>query len=171
MLRYKDTKYLVSKAGIVINEQTGKQIKDQGNGRGYRKITMTTKGVPSQVYIHRIVAELYLPNPGNHRQVNHKDGNKSNNSYENLEWTDALSNIRHAIASGLFPKTTNYWNSKLTESGIQEILKLKKQGVKQYIIANRLKVSKSTVSEVITGKRHKALTLTELTLKDQTLKP
>lgn len=54
--------------------------------RGYVSITLYKDGKEVRKYIHRIVAETFIPNPDNLPEVNHKDGNKENNCVNNLEW-------------------------------------------------------------------------------------
>ena len=51
--------------------------------------------------IHRMVAKAYLDNPDNKEQINHIDGNKHNNSVDNLEYVTASENMKHAFANGL----------------------------------------------------------------------
>jgi hypothetical protein len=51
--------------------------------------------------VHRLVATALLPNPLGLPQINHKDGNKANNRVDNLEWTTASDNLRHAYRTGL----------------------------------------------------------------------
>jgi hypothetical protein len=65
------------------------------DGYCYIKIERKNKSV------HRLVASLYIPNPENFPVVNHKDGNKSNNNIENLEWTTRKENSLHAYKTGL----------------------------------------------------------------------
>lgn len=64
-------------------------------------------------YIHRLVAEHFIPNPRNKPTVNHKDGNKYNNCVNNLEWATYSENIRHAHRLGLNKSTLGIpaWNS------------------------------------------------------------
>ena len=54
-----------------------------------------------QYYVHRLVALEYLPNPNGYSDVNHKDGNKTNNLLSNLEWTSRSMNMKHANQIGL----------------------------------------------------------------------
>lgn len=69
-----------------------------GGTRGdkYRGVIVEVDGTPKQFLVHRLVASLFIPNPDNYPQVNHIDGNKSNNSVENLEWCTCSYNVRHS---------------------------------------------------------------------------
>lgn len=68
------------------------------------------------MYVHRIVALCYIDNPENKATVNHKDGDKSNNSVKNLEWLTQIDNAKHAWSSGL-----NNNSFKLNKNQVDEI--------------------------------------------------
>lgn len=92
MRQYLDTKYFISENGEVLNSKTGRFLKNQDNGKGYRKITLTINGKPYQTYVHSLVALTYCPLQKGKKQVNHIDGNKSNNHFSNLEWVNNSEN-------------------------------------------------------------------------------
>ena len=70
-------------------------------GIGYYQICTCINGKNKNIKIHKAVAESFLPNPDNLRDVNHKDGNKLNNNLDNLEWTSHRDNTLHAFKIGL----------------------------------------------------------------------
>jgi hypothetical protein len=83
----------------------GKLIKKVVNSNGYYVSTLWKNSKSKTVYIHRLVAEYFILNPDNKKFINHIDGNKLNNTIENLEWVTQLENSKHAQQTGLTPKT------------------------------------------------------------------
>ena len=77
-----------NKQGVVLSPST--------NYKGYKIIRLSNNGNRPCKAIHRLVAETFIPNPDNLPQVNHKDGNKENNSFTNLEWVTNEENSIHA---------------------------------------------------------------------------
>lgn len=100
-----DGQYEVSRNGKVrSNNYMGKgktrEMKPWNNG-GYLRVTLTRNKKKSNRLLHRIVAEAFIPNPEGKPEVNHKDGNKLNNSADNLEWSTRKENLDHADTTGL----------------------------------------------------------------------
>lgn len=72
----------------------GRILKPHRKENGYMQITLCGRSkYEKHAYIHRLVAEAFIPNPNNLPQVNHKDFDKANNCVENLEWVTAAENI------------------------------------------------------------------------------
>lgn len=116
-------KYEVSEEGIVRNSVTKRVLKPSTDRRGYTRYSMSNGAgkTPKIVYPHRVVAELFIPNPENKPQVNHRNGNKQNPHKDNLEWATPKENIDHAIKTGLIdPKSAS---KKATEASIKKISK------------------------------------------------
>lgn len=74
----------------------------------YLMVSLYKEGKNKTHRVHRLVAQAFIPNPGNLPVVNHKDGNKHNNNVNNLEWTTSAGNIRHAIE--MVKRSGNAWN-------------------------------------------------------------
>lgn len=89
--------YVVTNDGRVFNTKTGEQKKPSINEKGYLTINIRNK----IFRIHRLVAYSFIPNIYGKPQINHKDGNKHNNTVENLEWVTSSENIKHAYLTGL----------------------------------------------------------------------
>lgn len=106
-----------------------------------------------QKSIHRMIAETFIPNPDGKPQVNHKDGNKFNNSVDNLEWVSRSENQKHrftVLGHNHFGEKNP--GCKLTEKKVVEILTSYKTGRTSYSKLARLyNISVSTVHDIVTG--------------------
>lgn len=88
--------YLVSDDGKVYSLLTNKCLHPASKS-GYLQVTLSNNKSLVYCTVHRLVAEAFIPNPDKKKQVNHIDGNKSNNSVSNLEWCTCRENIIHCI--------------------------------------------------------------------------
>ena len=97
MQHYLDSNCAICKTGQVLNTKTGNFLTPFDNGKGYKKVILNINGKRKSKYVHRLVAETYIRKPRKRYcdQVNHKDGNKSNNHYTNLEWVTNGENQKH----------------------------------------------------------------------------
>ena len=100
--------YQISDCGRVRNSENGYILKQQNNKRGYRVIRIKDKnGIKSSFMVHRLVAAAFCKNDRNLVEVNHKDGVKTNNHANNLEWCTRGENIKHAWDNNLRQFTDN----------------------------------------------------------------
>ena len=89
--------YMVDTSGIIYSK-TGNPLKYSINHNGYCIVNLLTNGKRKGFAIHTLVANQFIPKIDNERwQVNHKDGNKQNNSVENLEWVTPKENLQHSV--------------------------------------------------------------------------
>lgn len=117
--------YEISNHGRVRRVKEGEIIITEFrlNEYGYpvRSIRHTETRKVTTVKLHRWVAKLFVPNPNNHKTVNHIDGDKLNNRADNLEWVSLQDNIQHAIDNNLRKRSHR---QVLTENEVREIRKL-----------------------------------------------
>ena len=83
----------------------------------YMQVQLWKENKGMNYYVHRLVAEAFIPNPDNLREVNHIDGNRQNNHIENLEWVSHSENMIHAINTGL-----RIYTNRLTEEEFLECI-------------------------------------------------
>ena len=96
-----EEKYEISNLGRIKNIKTNQILKMTNKYGDYFAIILYDKTHKKSTRIHRLVAETFIPNPLNLKEVNHIDGNKQNNRVDNLEWCTRSENINHALVNGL----------------------------------------------------------------------
>jgi hypothetical protein len=100
-----DSLYLISNKGRIYSNVSNRLIKCKPNKHGYMEMPIGKKDQNRKNRkIHRLVAEAFLPNPFNKKEVNHIDKDRTNNSVENLEWSTAWENTQHKYGKSI-------WNS------------------------------------------------------------
>ena len=96
--------YQISNLGNVKRISSGKRLKPY-NRKGYIRVALSKDDTTKHIDIHRLVAQAFIPNPENKPEVNHIDGDKSNNEVSNLEWCTRKENMNHAKNTGLWKMT------------------------------------------------------------------
>ena len=142
--------YLITRDGKVINKKWNREVKGKPNSKGYLRVQIVGKFR----FIHRLVAEKYIPNPNNLPIVNHIDGNFLNNSVENLEWVTRIGNVRHAQEHDLIRSGESCSFSILDNEKVRFIRTHYPQYTQQEL-ADMFKVSRRTISDVINYKTWK----------------
>ncbi len=120
-------KYEVSNTGVVRRKESGRILKSgmalrQSLSNGYPQISLWCNGRNRAIKVHRIIARMFLGKCPVGKQVNHKNGIKTDNRITNLEYVTPKQNIKHADENGLRPK---YPNRKLKDPEIFMIRKLR----------------------------------------------
>ena len=87
--------YQVSWFGRVVNTKTGRILKPGTSGPGYLYVILNKNGKPKIHYIHKLVAREWVPNPSEKRCVDHIDGSRTNNHWENLRYATHSENSRN----------------------------------------------------------------------------
>jgi hypothetical protein len=136
--------YYINEVGIIYN-RFDKKCKIHISKNGYCVVNFCVNYKTRQKYLHRIIAETFIPNPNNYKTVNHINGIKTDNRIENLEWMSLEDNLKHAYKIGI----KNNEHSKLkildTSTNIQYV------GINE---ASKNKgISYSHLSKMLSGKR------------------
>lgn len=128
------------------SELPEKRLQARRTGAGYMAVQTKDRGKRKTLYIHRLLAQAFLPQPFGCNEVNHKDGDKTNNSLENLEWTTHSENLRHACASGL------YRGRPIAAAEVVEIKRRLKGGETAAALARQYGVGRQTIDGIKSGR-------------------
>jgi len=131
---------------------------------GYLQVALVLNGKSKAAQIHTIVANAFLGPKPKGMERNHKDGNKLNNHYSNLEYVTHGDNIRHAFRQGLYPVGEASKASKLTEAEVRRIRSMYvpgKKGAGAVSISRQFNVTSTTVWAILRGKTWKHVQLIE----------
>lgn len=132
--------YEVSNLGNVRNYNTKSLLSQVVTDSGYRRVGLYKNG-KTEMKVHRIVAIAFIPNKDDKPYINHKDGNKDNNTVDNLEWCTQRENIKHAWETGLRKKMD------IDESKVIDMYVVKKCPVK--VIARSFGVSITPIKRIL----------------------
>lgn len=140
--------YNITKDGkIFLN---GIEKKQSNHSKGYKVIWFNGK----LNYVHRLVAEHYLPKIDGKNNINHINGDKSDNRVENLEWVNKRDNCEHARLNGLSEKKSQ-GIINLTKEQILKIKKLRSSGIIYKDIAKMFNRDYRTIWDICNEKRYK----------------
>ena len=158
MKQYKDTPYYITEDGKVFRdgkELFGWILKKKGKPT-YKMVSI----LKQKKYVHRLVGEVYIPNPDNLPQIDHKDTNKLNNHYTNLEWVTNSENRDRAIRNGLMKFGTDYEHTKLSEDDVKYIRENYKPRHPEFsgaALSRKFGLGNSQISRIVNNKRWKHL--------------
>lgn len=140
-------RYLVSNFGRIKNPRTGRLVSPNLNHRGYPCVSMYLGRYRSKAdAIHRLVAEEFIPNPDNKPCVNHINGNKLDNSVENLEWCTWSENERHSRRLGL--NGGEHHARRILSVEIVKDIRRRYPGCRQIDLAKEYGVDQTTISRI-----------------------
>lgn len=140
-----EERYEIFQDSTIISLITNKPICQWKDNVGYLQVKLKKNGKNYYKRVHRLVAEHFIPNPNGLPQVNHIDGDKTNNNINNLEWTNNKTNTQHGYDNNLyhskhrcigvkvFDKSGNYLN---TYKSIRET-------------AGQLNINRKTLSRIL----------------------
>lgn len=150
--------YLVSNLGRV-KDLKGNIKPTYVQNKGYHCLSLYKDSKTYHPTVHRLVAEAFIDNPNNYLQVNHKDGDKSNNCVDNLEWCNQRSNYDHGMKNFYYSHNEDHYFAKLTNEQVRCIPRLYKLGFIRATVARILGINNSSLKTIETGISYRELGL------------
>lgn len=137
--------YHVTEDGKVFREN-GVELTQWKSNTGYMKVRFYGKK-NRDMYVHRLVAEKYVPNPNNLPIVKHKDDNKLNNHASNLEWGTHSENAKEGYGNGCYKFHKRSYAVKATHKVTKEVIVAK--SIRE--LSNILGHNRKTISSILKG--------------------
>ena len=142
-------KYFVNEEGVVFNSETHKVLLTDLNRTGYKRVTLSYNGRVLRIFVHKLVAMMYVPGYEEGMVVNHINGIKIDNHKNNLEWVTPSQNRKHAFRHKLCKRP----NSKLSDRKIHEICAMIRDGYTAKQIQTLMEIPKHIYDD-IHGRRY-----------------
>lgn len=128
-------------------------IKPATSCNGYLFVCLYNQTQKRILYLHKLVAENFIPNPYKRSVINHIDEIKSNNEYINLEWCTTSDNVLHSIKTGTsYHNGMSYGRSKVNAEQAISIRLSYESGASLSVLANQYSMTKSGISNIIKRK-------------------
>jgi hypothetical protein len=163
-------RYLVATDGFVWDIKRNKALPQYLRDGKYLSVCLSGGAKGRMVIVHRLVAAAFIPNPQHLPQVNHKNGNKTDNRVENLEWCSCSENHKHAFAEGLRSqgaknraaaarniRKAHMARRRFTPEAVAIIKELYAEGAPQRKIGAQFNIDQSQISRIIRGINYKEL--------------
>lgn len=137
---------------------SGKILSQAANAHGYMKVCLSKNNVKTSKVVHRLVAIAFIDNPLNKPEVNHKNGIRTDNRVENLEWTTRSENEQHAYKI-LGKKPQAYWKDKPRKFARkftdEQVIAIRKDDRPNTEIAIEYGVSKTAIRDIKRRKNYR----------------
>lgn len=143
------TLYKPDQGCSTLDENNIKKIGDVTKHKGYCLVQLYKDGKKKMARVHRLVAEAFIPNPMNYPQVNHIDGNKTNNCVENLEWCSGKHNMEHAAKHHLLGDAKLKKTRKIQQLTLDGEVIATYKSIRQAALANN--ISRDAVTYCVKG--------------------
>lgn len=152
------TEFVNSRKGGYYRYRAGKILTPYDSTGRYPQIILCKDGVHKTGLVHRLVLTAFVPEFSELCQVNHKNGVKTDNRLDNLEWVTPSQNQKHSVEVLGNHRGTNQGGNKLAEEQVMSIIEELDKGETEQSLAKRFSVKRGTISSIKCGKNWSWLT-------------
>lgn len=157
-------RYAITDDGRVWSHISDKWLKMPLTDWGYPKVCLSNKGKQKVFLVHKLVADAFCWKPSTYLQVNHIDGDKTNNNVKNLEWVTPSQNAKHAWDTGLQFNNSGVRKAQearrlFSTQAVIAIRQMAKVGWTLRTISKVYKCSLGSIDKIVSGKSYKEVSL------------